>query len=159
MFSAGGRCTCDALSIAKNDKEKGDGLFIDELLPPDSVKIEAAQSEIEIVECDEEIPENINTHEAGPSTSIPAENGSNQINQSATSSRASSYFKQKQRRQRTHYSTQQIQALESIYDQHHYPDGFMREELSLKLGLPETQVKIWFKNRRAKSRKEKNLPV
>ncbi|OON14070.1 homeobox domain protein, partial [Opisthorchis viverrini] len=56
----------------------------------------------------------------------------------------------KPKRIRTAFSPQQLFQLENMFEQNHYIVGQERKDLASSLGLTETQVKVWFQNRRTK---------
>lgn len=61
----------------------------------------------------------------------------------------------KGRRIRTAFTVEQLQVLEHSFQRCHYLSVLERHSISSALCLSETQVKIWFQNRRTKWKKER----
>ncbi|XP_062842073.1 homeobox protein NOBOX-like [Trichomycterus rosablanca] len=54
---------------------------------------------------------------------------------------------------RTSYSTDQLEELERVFQDDHYPDADKRKEIAISVGVTPQRVMVWFQNRRAKWRK------
>ena len=69
-------------------------------------------------------------------------------------SRMSSVTLPKSKRNRTVFTNDQLERLEIVFERSKYLVGNERSALASELGLNETQVKVWFQNRRIKYRKQ-----
>ncbi|KAK6752453.1 hypothetical protein RB195_003713 [Necator americanus] len=58
------------------------------------------------------------------------------------------------KRPRTTFSEDQLRLLEEAFQENGYLTGEARLALATRLALSDTQVKVWFQNRRTKSRKK-----
>ncbi|VDN02736.1 unnamed protein product [Thelazia callipaeda] len=61
----------------------------------------------------------------------------------------------KRRKRRTIFSQSQVAILERRFEQQNYMSVDEREQLAMILDLTTNQIKIWFQNRRYKSRRLK----
>ncbi|MEE6479909.1 hypothetical protein FKM82_012407 [Ascaphus truei] len=64
-------------------------------------------------------------------------------------------FSRKPKRIRTAFSPSQLLRLEGAFEKNHYVVGAERKQLANCLCLTETQVKVWFQNRRTKHKRQK----
>uniref|UniRef100_A0A3Q2PR48 Posterior neuron-specific homeobox n=1 Tax=Fundulus heteroclitus TaxID=8078 RepID=A0A3Q2PR48_FUNHE len=67
----------------------------------------------------------------------------------------SAKLKEKSRRIRTAFTLEQLQVLERSFQRSSYLSVLERHTIAAALRLSETQVKIWFQNRRTKWKKER----
>ncbi|KAM6093506.1 LOW QUALITY PROTEIN: homeobox protein NOBOX [Chlamydotis macqueenii] len=63
------------------------------------------------------------------------------------------------KKSRTFYSAEQLEELEKMFQEDHYPDNEKRREIAAVVGVTPQRIMVWFQNRRAKWRKSEKLSV
>ncbi|XP_071589493.1 homeobox protein NOBOX isoform X2 [Heliangelus exortis] len=63
------------------------------------------------------------------------------------------------KKSRTFYSAEQLEELEKMFQDDHYPDNEKRREIAAVVGVTPQRIMVWFQNRRAKWRKSKKLSM
>ncbi|XP_034504620.1 homeobox protein NOBOX [Ailuropoda melanoleuca] len=64
---------------------------------------------------------------------------------------------QVRKKTRTLYRSDQLEELEKIFQEDHYPDSDKRREIAQTVGVTPQRIMVWFQNRRAKWRKVEKL--
>uniref|UniRef100_A0A8C3Q1W8 Homeobox domain-containing protein n=1 Tax=Chrysolophus pictus TaxID=9089 RepID=A0A8C3Q1W8_CHRPC len=60
---------------------------------------------------------------------------------------------------RTFYSAEQLEELEKVFQEDHYPDNEKRRAIAAVVGVTPQRIMVWFQNRRAKWRKTEKSNV
>ncbi|UJR09169.1 hypothetical protein I4U23_013417 [Adineta vaga] len=58
----------------------------------------------------------------------------------------------RRRRQRTVFTQNNVQQLDNVFMHNQYPDIELRETLAAQMGVAESRIQVWFKNRRTRAR-------
>ncbi|XP_077113134.1 homeobox protein NOBOX isoform X2 [Ranitomeya variabilis] len=68
-------------------------------------------------------------------------------------------FAPSRKKSRTLYNIDQLQELEQIFMEDHYPDSEKRKEIAEIIGVTPQRIMVWFQNRRAKWRKVEKTSI
>ncbi|XP_053348726.1 homeobox protein NOBOX-like [Clarias gariepinus] len=94
------------------------------------------------------------TSRSAPLKSAPPESGSQPLPCVSNTALMAPAPKKKTR---TSYSTDQLEELERMFQDDHYPDADKRKEIAISVGVTPQRVMVWFQNRRAKWRKTSKM--
>ncbi|XP_047391258.1 rhox homeobox family member 1-like [Sciurus carolinensis] len=95
-------------------------------------------------------------HEAGGGNQGPVQQPGQDQQPGQPANGAAAIPQPRRRRPRTQYkfSQSQVQELENVFQETQYPDVSTRRELARCMNVSEARVQVWFKNKRAKFRKQ-----
>ena len=102
--------------------------------------------------------QHINTHSqnnnCNPMSNMNSMNSMNNMNSNNHNQNSLDNDAKRRRRHRTVFTDKQLSSLETLFRTTQYPDVATRERLARMLDLDEERVEVWFKNRRAKFRRQ-----
>ncbi|XP_057573562.1 rhox homeobox family member 1-like [Hippopotamus amphibius kiboko] len=104
--------------------------------------------------------EGYGNHEGGDGGQEPGQEPPEEPGHAAAATQAQQPGNPPRRRtKRKKFTPVQLQALEDLFQDTQYPDALTRSELARRMDVTETRVQTWFKNRRAKYRRNERASM